>query len=158
MPYDRDFFLIVEDRAAGAIEEAVRDLAMIGLDRIGGFFGGEIVDAWAAAEGALEGMPQIGVAELAERSSVRGFTVVDVRNAAEWEEGHLPGARHIPLGYLLDRLDEVPQDRPTVVHCQGGGRSSIAVSLLQARGWRNVINLNAGFTGWLANGLPVDRE
>ncbi|MGH7702506.1 MAG: MBL fold metallo-hydrolase [Gemmatimonadales bacterium] len=157
LPYDRDFYLIVDDNAPTAIDEAVRDLALIGLDRIGGFFGGEIIDTWAATEGALEVVPQITVAELAERSSVGGLTVVDVRNATEWEEGHLPGARHIPLGYVLDSLDQIPRDRPVVVHCQTGARSAIAVGLLQARGWRNAINFGAGFAGWQADGLPVER-
>ena len=61
-------------------------------------------------------------------------TVVDVRGRAEWEAGHLPGVPNIPLGYLAERLAELPTDKPVVVHCQGGARSAIAASVLQARG------------------------
>jgi hydroxyacylglutathione hydrolase len=157
VPYDREFYLIADERAAGGIDDAVRDLAMIGLERIAGFFGTDVAEAWEASEGSLESAPQIGVAELAERSSVGGLVVIDVRNEAEWKEGHLPGARHIPLGYLPDRLDEVPHDVPVVLHCQTGSRSAIALSLLQACGWGNLINLPAGFAGWEKEGLPVQR-
>ena len=157
MPYDRDLYLIADERALGGIDDAVRDLAMIGLERIGGFFGTEIVEAWEASGDALQSAPQIGVAELAERSTIGGLVVVDLRNEVEWREGHLPGARHIPLGYLPDRLAEIPTDVPVVLHCQSGSRSAMGLSLLQARGWRNLVNLPAGFTGWEKAGLPVQR-
>ncbi len=156
LPYDREFYLIMEDRQAHAIDEAAQDLALIGLDRIGGFFGDEIIEAWATVEGPLDTVPQIGVVELAERLRSNGVAVIDVRNATEWEAGHLPGATHLPLGYLPDRLNDLPRDQPIVVHCQGGGRSAIAASLLQARGFRNILNFAPGFTGWQAAGKPVD--
>lgn len=52
---------------------------------------------------------------------------------------------NIPVGYLTDRLEEIPRDKPLVVHCQGGARSAIAASLLRAKGLTNVINLTGGF-------------
>ena len=82
--------------------------------------------------------------------------LIDVRNAAEWEAGHLPGSRHIPLGYLPDRLQELPRDHTFVVHCQGGGRSAIAASLLQAQGFKNILNFGPGFSGWQTAGKPVE--
>ena len=156
LPYDRDFYLVADDRDELAIDLASRDLMMIGLERIGGFFGPDAFAAWETREGGLEAAPQ---ATLADVPAANGAgTIIDVRNAVEWAEGHLPGARHIPLGELLDRLAEVPRKGPVVLHCQGGGRSAIALSLLQARGFTNVRNLGPGFTGWLAAGLPVVRE
>ncbi|HEX6938169.1 MAG TPA: rhodanese-like domain-containing protein [Longimicrobiales bacterium] len=163
LPADREFYLIV-DAAAGAhgMEEAARDLAMIGLDAIGGYFTYDAVDAWAAAGRALETVPQLTVEELAARSGE--FAVLDVRGRAEWDAARLPetvaGGRlvNVPLGYLPDRLDEVPTDRPVVVHCQAGARSAIAASVLRANGFDNVMNLVGGFAAWEAAGLPVVRE
>ena len=84
--------------------------------------------------------------------------VIDVRNQSEWDAGHLPGAHHVQLGTLERRLDEVPRDGVVVVHCQGGTRSAIAASLLAARGFRNVINLQGGYQEWTAAGYPVIRD
>ena len=71
--------------------------------------------------------------------------VIDVRNDSEWNEGHIPSAIHIPLGHLAERIAEVPADNAVVVQCQGGGRSSIAASLLQKMGRKNVANLTGGY-------------
>jgi hydroxyacylglutathione hydrolase len=61
----------------------------------------------------------------------------------------------VPLGYLSDRIDEIPADRTVVVHCQLGGRSAIAASVLQRAGRTNVANMEGGFEAWQAAGLPV---
>jgi hydroxyacylglutathione hydrolase len=84
--------------------------------------------------------------------------VLDVRGRTEWESGHLPGVENIPLGYLTDRLAEIPRDKPLVVHCQSGARSAIATSVLQAQGLTNVVNLTGGFADWQKAGHPVSRE
>ena len=65
-------------------------------------------------------------------------TIIDVRSEAEWNEGHIPGARHFPLTQLAARADELRDAQPIVVHCQGGARSSIAVSVLRASGIHDV--------------------
>jgi len=75
--------------------------------------------------------------------------VVDVRNDSEWDEGHIAGAIHIPLGQLAERVNELPANEDIVVHCQGGSRSSIAASLLQKLGRKNVANLAGGYRRWL---------
>ncbi|MET0396365.1 MAG: rhodanese-like domain-containing protein [Longimicrobiaceae bacterium] len=157
VPYDRDFYLVLDDANPLAVEEAVRDLAMIGLDRVAGYFGTEAVEAWAAERRELQTTPQIDSGELAERLRAGTVAVLDVRGAAEWEEGHLPGVDNIPVGYLLDRADEIPRGRPLVVHCQGGARSAIAASVLQANGFRDVVNLAGGYAEWQAGGNPVEH-
>ena len=81
-----------------------------------------------------------------------------MRGRAEWDEGHMPGATNIPLGYLADRIAEVPPDVPVAVHCQSGARSAIAASILQAAGRKNVANLSGGIAGWRTGGHPVERE
>jgi rhodanese-related sulfurtransferase len=69
----------------------------------------------------------------------------------------MPGVNHIPLAELPDRIAEVPTDVPVVVHCQGGGRSAIAASLLKKRGVENVSNLTGGFGEWTKRKLPVEK-
>ena len=157
VPYDRDFHLLVgEDERA--LDEAVRDLVMIGLDRVAGVFGGGAIEAWRADGRTLETVPEMTVDELRDAlSRGGGVAVVDVRGAGEWEAGHLPNVPLVPLGHLARRIDELPRDRPLVVHCQSGARSSIAVSLLQTRGFTNAINLAGGFAAWANAGYPVER-
>ena len=100
-------------------------------------------------------VPQLTVDDAAGHLAAHDAVILDVRNATEWASGHLPSAIHIPLGYLSERLDDVPSDRPVVVHCQGGGRSAIAASLLHRAGRGNVSNMVGGFQAWMGAGLPV---
>ena len=102
-------------------------------------------------------MPQVSAAELRAQMARGAVAVIDVRGRAEWEAGHLPGVPNIPLGYLAQRLAEVPRDRPVVVQCQAGTRSAIAASVLQAHGLANVVNLSRGYQEWAAAGLPVEH-
>lgn len=154
VPYDREFHLLVDDEAR--LDEAVLDLAMIGLDRVAGYFQRHALAAWASAGRDLASTPQMTVDELASAMKAKRVNVVDVRGASEWESGHVAGVSNIPLGYLEERLSELPTGRPLVVHCQGGGRSAIATSVLQAHGIRDVINLVGGFAAWAAAGKPVE--
>jgi len=86
---------------------------------------------------------------------VPDLVIVDVRNKGELERGAIPGAAHIPMAALAERLDELNPSLPTVVYCAGGYRSSIAASLLAARGFTDVSDLLGGFDGWLvASGRP----
>jgi hydroxyacylglutathione hydrolase len=158
LPYDRDVYLLFDDPShQDGVETAVRDLAMIGLDRVAGVMGGDAVDAWAAAGRELGSVAQITAGELATMLARGDVAVVDVRGHAEWEAGHLPGAPNIPVGYLTERLAELPTDKPVVVHCQSGSRSAIAASVLQARGLTSVMNFTGGFAAWEQAGLPTVR-
>ncbi len=157
IPYDADFHLIVDD-GGRVLDEAVRDLAMIGLDRIAGWFGPDAVTEWAGAGRSLASVPQVRPADIAGAFRAGDVTVIDVRAPSEWDAGHLPGVVNIPLGSLTDRLAEIPADRPVVLHCQGGGRSAIATSILQASGFADAANLAGGFREWQAAGLPVETS
>ncbi|HUF12285.1 MAG TPA: rhodanese-like domain-containing protein [Longimicrobiales bacterium] len=154
-PYDRDFYLILDDRAHG-LEEAVRDLAMIGLDRLGGYFGVEVIDAWKSQGRALDSGAEIALERLEQVLRDGSAMVLDVRGRSEWEAGHLPGVENIPVGHLVDRLAEIPRDRPVVVHCESGGRSAIAASVLRAHGFRDVLDA-PGFADWRSSHKPVER-
>ena len=76
--------------------------------------------------------------------------LIDVRNPGEVALGSIPGARHLPLPTLLDRLAELDRRAPTVVFCAGGYRSAIASSLLRAHGFTDVSDLLGGYTAWTA--------
>ena len=152
LPDDRDLHLIADGEA---IEGAVRDLAMIGLDRVSGWFDAEAVAEWGASGGRLETVPQTSAAELAARLARGEVHVVDVRARSEWEKGHLPDVVNVPLGELPRRLAELPTDKPLVLHCQGGTRSAIGASVLQAAGVTQVVNLAGGFEGWRNGGGAV---
>ncbi|MEX1185069.1 MAG: MBL fold metallo-hydrolase [Gemmatimonadaceae bacterium] len=155
VPYDRNFYLIADDAHAA---EAARDLAMIGLDRVVGYFPSFAVAMWAAGGRKLDTVAQEDSSRLAKRMKTGAVNVIDVRARSEWDAGHIPGVPNIPLGYLTDRLDEIPADRPVVLQCQSGARSVIAASLLQARGVKDVVNLAGGIVGWEAAGNSVERE
>jgi hydroxyacylglutathione hydrolase len=82
--------------------------------------------------------------------------IIDVRSPDEWSHGHIPGARHIPLASLPDRIGEIDGSRPVVLQCRGGGRSAIATSLLMSRGISDVSNLIGGYDAWAAQRLPTE--
>lgn len=80
-----------------------------------------------------------------------GATVLDVRTAAEFERGAIPGAINVCVDELRDRLGELPdQDSPIVVHCAVGLRAHVAARILAQRGWSDVRNLSGGYTTWRA--------
>jgi hydroxyacylglutathione hydrolase len=158
LPFDRDFYLIINDQCTHCVDEAVRDLGMIGLDRVAGYFSSAVIGEWAEAGHEVDAVPQITSQDLAERIRRNEAAVIDVRGRAEWEAGHLPNVPNIPLGYLTDRLDDVPRNKPVVVHCQAGSRSAIAASVLRARGLTNVMNLTGGFAAWQSAAQEIERE
>ena len=76
------------------------------------------------------------------------YTLLDVRQEWEYEEGHLPGARLIPLTELPDRMGEIPDDRPVVAYCASGGRSMAASTLLEGQGFPDILNMIGGTMAW----------
>jgi hydroxyacylglutathione hydrolase len=97
----------------------------------------------------------MSAADLAENRA--GVLVIDVRGRNEWDAGHIKGAMHLPLAELPDRLHEIPANQPIAVHCQGGSRSAIAASVLEAAGHRDVVNVTGGFGDWVKGGFPVEN-
>lgn len=82
--------------------------------------------------------------------------IVDVREPAEWESGHLPGAVSLPQCDLASRLDELPRDRELLVVCAGGTRSRRAAGFLQIAGFQHALSLEGGTGAWRDAGLPLD--
>lgn len=83
--------------------------------------------------------------------------LVDVREPHEWQSGHAPKARHIPLGQLAHRADELPQGREVLLVCRSGNRSARAARMLADR-CPDVANVRGGMAAWAAEGLPVVAE
>ena len=96
---------------------------------------------------------QIDPADAAQRAE-SGALLLDVREPDEWTAGHAPGAKHLPLGELGARVDELPKDRPIVAVCRVGGRSNKAAEALVNAGY-DVVNLAGGMRAWDAAGQPV---
>jgi rhodanese-related sulfurtransferase len=107
----------------------------------------------------VEQSSRVTIEQLAERQGqTPAPQLVDVRNPGETAAGVLPGARLLPLPTLVDCLDVLDAERPTVVYCAAGSRSSIAASVMTAAGFADVSDLLGGYTAWQAAGLPVDQS
>lgn len=151
LTYDQPFYLIVDEASVASL---VRNLISIGLDNIAGVFEPEGV----ARQAELQHYDSVSLAQIADKMVKGEVVVLDVRGTSEWNEGHIPGARHIMLGYLPERISEIPTDKPVVVHCRTSNRSAIGASLLQANGFKEVIKLNEGYQGWAKAHLPIERN
>lgn len=86
-----------------------------------------------------------------------GAVLLDVREPDEWEAGHAPAARHIPLGLLPERMEELGRSAPVVVVCRSGSRSALATEWLAATGF-DAANLVGGMQEWAHAGLPVETD
>jgi sulfur-carrier protein adenylyltransferase/sulfurtransferase len=84
--------------------------------------------------------------------------LIDVRDRDEWDEGHIPGAIHVPRGNLESRIEGAApdKDRPVILYCASGSRSAFAAKTLEELGYENVASLSGGFSEWKRNGLPFD--
>lgn len=153
LPYDRDLYLVTDEEPDTA-KKIVRELSGIGLDRVAGYFGVEALDARLQGGEALQAIPSVEAAEVERRSG--SLTLLDVRSPGEFAQGHLPGALNLPLGELVERLADVPRDRPVVVHCHTGARAAIAASVLLASGYHEVRLFQGGFAEWRQSGRRVE--
>ena len=121
--------------------------------------------AWSAADLPVatvregrddEGTPQVS-ARAAEGLVAAGALLLDVREPEEWDGGHAPDARLVPMGEVPARRDELPHDRRIVVVCRSGGRSAAVTDALRRHGL-DAVNLAGGMCAWTAAGLPVVVE
>jgi hydroxyacylglutathione hydrolase len=140
----------------GDLPEVVRQLIRVGFTHFAGYLAGGI-EGWATAGLPLQGLPQLPVQGLKKARPGRDLQVLDVRSPQEWEEGHVPGAKYLFLPDLEDKLKRLDRRRPVAVYCASGYRSSIAASLLQARGFARVHNVPGSWTAWAAAGFPAER-
>ncbi len=161
--HDRAAVLILPADIDGTVDQAwddaIRQALRIGHESIAGYLEGGF-GAWTEAGLPVESNGRLNVAELATAVADGGPDaplVIDVRQASEFDDGHVGGAWHIGAGDLPNRLAELPRDRPIATVCAGGYRASVAASLLDAAGFTNVSWVAGGMDRWTADGLPVER-
>lgn len=157
LPYDKPVVLVLEDPAH--LKRAVRYLLRAGYDvSVKGYLSGGI-EAWYKAGLPVESLRLFSVHEL--RSALdrkEELFILDTRSQDEWETGHIPGATHVYVGYLAQRLSEVPRDKPVVVYCESGHRSGLSASILLRAGYPKVYNVPGSITAWIRAGFPVVKE
>jgi len=133
----------------GHEQEAAMRLARIGSDNVVGYL---TVDADGTFPEALTDLvrsaPRTTVSELEQLLEANAVTLIDIRNPGEREFGVIDGGRSIPLAQLRGQLSDLPRNKPIVVHCAGGWRSSVAASLLRADRIDNVSDLVGGYSAW----------
>ncbi|MCL4454110.1 MAG: rhodanese-like domain-containing protein [Deinococcus sp.] len=98
----------------------------------------------------------VNVSEL-YAAGASGALVLDVRQPEEYAQGHVKGAKLIPLGEIEARAAEVPDSVPVYVICHSGNRSAQASKILAAKGKRDIRNVEGGILAWQAAGYPVER-
>ena len=136
----------------GHESEAKVRLARIGFDNVVGALTSPLAVFHTHPE-HVEAASRLSADGVAERiRTIDGLVLVDVRNPGEVALGSLPGAVHLSLPELLNRLEELDPAAPTVVFCAGGYRSSIAASMLRSHGFADVSDLIGGYTAWTARG------
>jgi hydroxyacylglutathione hydrolase len=111
---------------------------------------------WRSGGLPVAGVAQITVHDLATMREERpDLLVVDVREPFEWDDGHIEGAAHLPMGEALRRMAELPAARPKAVLCAGGLRSSTVISALSRQGMGGWYNVSGGMAAWLKAGYPA---
>lgn len=103
---------------------------------------------------------QVDVTQAVKLMNHDDSMVLDVREDGEVREGKIQGAKHIPLGQLNNRIAELEKskDKPILVYCRSGNRSSHACATLTKHGFANVTNLAGGFAAWQSANLPVVKR
>jgi hydroxyacylglutathione hydrolase len=142
---DTDIILITD---SGQELEGKNRLARIGFDRVSGYLDGPEQTMFTHRDD-VEVASRLTAQAFDERAAeVAGLQIVDVRNPGETEAGMIPGAIGIPVGQLPERIGELEPERPTVVYCAGGYRSSVAASLLRSHGFSDVSDILGGYGAW----------
>jgi glyoxylase-like metal-dependent hydrolase (beta-lactamase superfamily II)/rhodanese-related sulfurtransferase len=149
-----DTRLIIAGEDPEHVRESQLRLARVGVENVVGYLA-DGVTGWIRNGFELDYIPQVTAQEFAElREQEPGrMAVLDVREPAEVSGGTIEKSASIPLGELKGRTGELDPERPLLVYCRSGYRSSIATSLLRRAGFRNVANLIGGLDAWKAAGL-----
>jgi hydroxyacylglutathione hydrolase len=152
-PSDARLVLVIKDERD--LHEAVQQLAVVGYDQVIGFLQGGMA-AWQKTGLPVQQVSQLSVKEVARRHA---FTILDVRDQGEWDEGHIKGAIHLPYYTVEQQMHELDRTQPLAVICASGQRSMIATALLQRQGFTAVANVVGGMEAWnQVEGNQAERE
>jgi hydroxyacylglutathione hydrolase len=149
---------IVVVAAPGRERESLLRLGRIGFDHVVGYLQDGMLGLQARPDLTAQTerlSPPFAAERLASAASPQ---LVDVRAPREHEAKAIPGSVPIPLTHLTERLADLSPERPVLVHCAGGYRSSVAASLLQRHGFSDVSEIAGGLAAWEAAGLPVTKS
>lgn len=156
LPFNKPLMLLVEDEDGR--KEAVAQLIRIGYEELRGYLDGGVA-AWKAAGLPAGTFEAIDVDELYRRwQRHERLAVLDVRDAAEWSSGHIPGSQHIHIGDLMRHLHEIPREVPVATICRSGHRASMAASIVTALGRETIAVQRGGVPDWVAKKLPAEYE
>ncbi|WP_367210908.1 rhodanese-like domain-containing protein [Sphingobacterium sp. R2] len=144
--YSDPFILIVEENQ---LDDVARKLMRIGLDHVTGYI---TPDAIPSLDIALAHQQLIGFEEMKSALDKSDTQILDVRNASEFAEGHLPNATHLFVGTIEDNLSKVDQSKQLYLHCQSGDRATIAASILAKNGIKEVKIYSPSINEWKAKG------
>lgn len=142
VPDVRQALLIVADE--GREEEIITRLARVGYDHAIGYLAGGF-KAWQQAGKETDSVTMLRVDQLASKYESETINILDVRKASEYNSEHIVEAINAPLDYINDSMQIIDRNKTYYVHCAAGYRSMIFISILQARGFRNLIDVNGGF-------------
>lgn len=148
IPDDRKIILIAEDEQQR--RQAIKELHNVGIDRIELFF-----DTKRAQPAFNSTFPMITSEKLKDK--IKEIELIDVRGDAEWQAGHVEGAKHIMLKELLEKASQIPKGKAIAVICGSGYRASIGASLLLREGYKEVCNVEGGMQGWTKAGFPITK-
>ena len=147
--------LVLED--PDLLWEATWQLLRTGYDLpIGWLSGG--MQAWRSSGESVEATEEISVGDLRKRMAESDFAILDVRQPAEWSDGHIPGAQFITGAEVPERLGEVSTTKPLAVVCGSGYRSAVISSYLRARGHEEVRSVVGGMSAWNNAGPPTEND
>lgn len=150
LPDIKQEILFVAD--AGKEADVVKRLARVGYNHPIGFLQGG-TEAWKKAGKPLDTIASVSVEQLADlRVMQTEVEIMDVRKKSEFDSEHVPGAVNAPLDFINESEKLVPKNQPVYVHCAGGYRSMVFVSILRTKGYRNLVNVTEGFAGMKASG------
>jgi rhodanese-related sulfurtransferase len=135
-------------------EFILQNLALVTIFVVSG-----VMLLWPEIARLSGGSAEIGTFEATRLMNQGGTLVLDVRDAKEFATGHLPRARHIPLGELSNRLEELAKykEKAVIVTCRTGARSGGALRLLRKAGFATVYQLKGGVAAWESASLPVEK-
>lgn len=149
VPDVKQHILIVSDE--GREEEVITRMARVGYDNATGFLKGGISE-WVKAGFETDTIETIDPVELAALSKKSTVNIVDVRKESEYNSEHIIGAINAPLDFINDHMSTFNKQEKYYIHCAGGYRSMTFVSIMQSRGYRNLVNVNDGFTALKKSG------
>ncbi|MBC7541151.1 MAG: MBL fold metallo-hydrolase [Candidatus Sericytochromatia bacterium] len=151
IPFGTPLLLVVAATADAAV--AQQRLARVGYDRVVGYAVANAAE-WQAAGLDVRTVPSLTPAEATDRINA-DWQLLDVRQPAEFAAGHVQGAIHHPVDRLAQGGIPIRAERPTVVICGSGYRSSAAIGLLEQQGFRDLANVAGGMAAWQAAALPI---